>query len=218
MSSQLWWYVARSSGLVAWSLAAAAVVWGLVLSARPLGRRTRPAWVLDLHRFVGALAMIFTAVHLAGLVADNYVHFGPAELLVPFASRWRPGAVAWGIVAMYLLLAVEATSVARRHLSKRVWRAVHLTSLPLYLLGTVHALTAGTDTGGRLFPAIAASTTVLIVGLTVLRVVQATRPAPPPRRGPPARPRPVVPPTAVPQLATLPLRSEPNAAPGASWR
>ena len=56
---------------------------------------------------LGGLAVMFTAIHLAALVADSYVHFGLADLTVPFASSWQPGAVALGVVAMWLLLAVE---------------------------------------------------------------------------------------------------------------
>jgi hypothetical protein len=145
MDEHLWWYVARASGLVAWALCTLAVLWGLALSTALLGKRPGRGWLLDLHRFLGGLAALFVAVHLGGLVADGYIHFGPAELLVPLASAWKPVAVAWGIVAFYLLLAVELTSLARRRLPARVWRWVHMSSLPLWVISTVHLLTAGTD-------------------------------------------------------------------------
>jgi hypothetical protein len=64
MSSQVFWFTARASGIVAWGLAAASVVWGLALSTRLLGRRPRPAWLLDLHRYLGGLALAFTGVHV----------------------------------------------------------------------------------------------------------------------------------------------------------
>ena len=97
---------------------------------------------------------------------------------MPFASTWWPGAVAWGVVAFYLLIAVELTSLARRLPSKRLWRAVHMASFPLYLLGTVHALAAGTDTASLVFRAVAAATTTVIVALTIARIRQSSRPAP----------------------------------------
>ena len=46
---------------------------------------------------------------------------------------------------MYVLLAVEITSLARRSLPKRVWRRVHMLAFPLWLFSTVHFVTAGTD-------------------------------------------------------------------------
>jgi predicted ferric reductase len=176
MSDQLWWYVARAGGLMAWALVAVSVLWGLALSTKVLGRRVRPNWILDLHRFLGALAVVFTGVHVAGLVLDSYVSFGPTELLVPFASTWRPAAVAWGVVAIYLLVAVELTSLVRRRLSKRVWHAVHLASFPLFAMGTVHALTAGSDTGTPWFRSVALVATVGVVVMTVVRVRQAMHP------------------------------------------
>ena len=32
--NQVWWYSARASGIVAWVLLAASVVWGLILSTK----------------------------------------------------------------------------------------------------------------------------------------------------------------------------------------
>lgn len=170
MTSQLWWYLARSSGIVAWSLVAASVVWGLFLSTKILGTKPRPAWLLDLHRFLGGMALTFTGIHLVSLVLDSYVHFGLVQLLVPLTSSYRPGAVAWGIVGFYLLLAVELTSLARKRLSKRVWRATHLLSFPLYALSTVHGLLAGTDGTSRPLFAAMAGTSALVAVLTVASI------------------------------------------------
>src|SRR4051812_12429811 len=136
--SSISWYIARSAGLMAWALLTASVLWGLAMStkAKAFGHRPRPNWMLDLHRYLGGLAAVFTTVHVLTIIADSYVHFGLADILVPLASGWRPLAVAWGVVAMYLLLAVELTSLARKQLPKRVWRAVHFASFPLFLSAT----------------------------------------------------------------------------------
>lgn len=147
MSAQLWWYVARAGGIVAWALLAASVVWGLVLSTRLRPPHTTPAWTLDLHRALGGLATIFTAVHVVAIMLDSYVHFGLGDVLVPFASSWHPDRVAWGIVGLYLLLAVELTSLVRRHLPRSVWRRIHVLSLPLFLVATLHFVVTGTDAG-----------------------------------------------------------------------
>src|SRR2546426_114733 len=90
MSAQLPWYVARASGIVAWALLAGSVLWGLSMTTRTFQRRVRRPWLLDLHRFLGGLAVIFTLVHVAAIVGDTYVHFGLAEVLVPLASKWHP--------------------------------------------------------------------------------------------------------------------------------
>ena len=91
VSEHLWWYVARSGGIVAWALLAASVLWGLALSTKALGKRPHPNWLLDLHRFLGGLALVFTGVHVGALVLDSYLSFGLMQLLVPFTSSYRPG-------------------------------------------------------------------------------------------------------------------------------
>lgn len=170
MTSQIWWYTARAGGLTAWGLATAAVIWGLLLSGR-ITRKPKPSWVLDLHRFLGALTVVFVGIHVLALWLDSYVQFGPAQLFVPFMSSWKPVAVAWGIIAMYLLVAIELTSLVQRRIPRRVWHAIHLSSFGLFALATVHALTAGSD--GTTAPVrwFALISTLVVVNLTVLRVV-----------------------------------------------
>jgi DMSO/TMAO reductase YedYZ heme-binding membrane subunit len=149
------WLIARSSGIVAWALIVASAAWGLLLATRVLGRKASPAWLLSLHRFLGALAVVFTVVHVVAIVADSYVDFGIADVLIPFAASWEPFAVALGIVGMYLLAAVQVTSLLRKRMSQRVWRRVHLLSYLLFATTTVHALLAGTDTNALLPTAVA---------------------------------------------------------------
>lgn len=145
LSSKLWWYVARASGIVAWALVVASVLWGLWVAGRFTRKLPPAAWVLDLHRFLGGLTVAFVGVHIGALVADSYVHFGWSELFVPLASKWRPWPVAFGIVGLYLLLAIEITSLLMRRLPRRLWRFVHMGSFVLAFMGTVHGLTAGAD-------------------------------------------------------------------------
>ena len=111
MSAQIWWYVARASGIVGWLLLSAGVLWGILLPAR-LSDRQRPAWILDLHRWLAGLTLGFVGLHLATLVADSSIHFGLADLTVPFASDWKPIPVALGVIAAWLLGVVQITSLA----------------------------------------------------------------------------------------------------------
>jgi predicted ferric reductase len=145
LNEQISWYAARSSGIFAWLLVTAAVCWGLMMSTRAAAKASQPAGLMDLHRWFGALSVIFTGIHVLALVADNYLYFGWSEVLVPMASAWEPGAVAWGVVAMYMLVAIELTSLFMKRLPRRLWRSIHRLGLPLYLLSTVHGITAGTD-------------------------------------------------------------------------
>jgi len=168
------WYLARSSGIVAWVLLAAAVLWGYILSTRLFARGPKPTWTLAVHRFLGATSMVFVALHVAGLVGDTYVHFGPAEVLMPLAARWHPIATAWGIVALYLLLAVQLTSLAMKRLPRRTWLTIHRSSFVLFVLATVHFVSAGTDARGN--PGIQITAIVVLSVVAFLLLVRVLSP------------------------------------------
>lgn len=188
MSGILPWYVARSSGFIAWALLAASVLWGLAISTRVLRGTPRPSWLLDLHRYLGGIATVFVGIHIVALLGDTYVHFGLASVLIPFASGWHPVAVAWGVTAFYLLLAVELTSLIRTRIPKRLWRATHYASFPLFVVATIHALSAGTDARTWAFEVVAALTMVTVAALTALRIQSRRVPARPAAASIPQRP------------------------------
>ncbi|HEY4331419.1 MAG TPA: ferric reductase-like transmembrane domain-containing protein [Ilumatobacteraceae bacterium] len=148
--TQAWWFLSRGSGIVAWLMLAATNLWGIMMVTRVV-RGLRPAWMLDLHRWLGALAIITLGIHLGGLVADTYVHFGWREILVPQGSAWKTGAVTWGVISMYLLVVIELTSLVMKHLPRRVWHSIHLLSYVLFAFATVHGALAGTDSDNRIY-------------------------------------------------------------------
>ena len=119
MLATLTWYATRAGGVVAYALLAAATIWGLALSTRVHGSSPPRPWVLDVHRMLGGLALAMTALHVISILLDSFVHFGLTDVLVPFATGWKSTAVAVGIIAAYLLLAVEITSLLRQRISNR---------------------------------------------------------------------------------------------------
>ena len=183
MSPQFWWYVTRASGIVAWLMLTASVIWGVILSTKAFPEQRRPAWILDLHRWLGGLAVSFVAIHLIALIADSYVHFTLMDLAVPLASDWKPGAVAFGVIAAWLLVAVELTSLAMRRLPRKVWRAIHLTSYVVFWLTSIHAALAGTDRTQRLYQVTAAASIFAVAWALMYRLAnrRATQPPIPPR-------------------------------------
>lgn len=174
MTDEFAWYVARSSGIVAWGLLTLATLWGLFLSTRILQERRRPAWLLDLHRWLGGLALVFTAVHLVALMIDDYVEFGIEEILLPGASEWRPAAVAWGVVGFYLLLAVQVTSLLMKRIPRRWWKAIHLASFGLFFAVSVHAALAGADVSEPWYRLTSAAMIAAVMLVTLYRVLAGT--------------------------------------------
>ena len=154
-----------------------------MLATDAFGRRRRRAWLLDLHRWLGGLAIAFVSAHLAALMADNYTHFDLADLTIPYASEWHPGAVALGVIAAWALLAVELTSLAMRRLPRALWRAIHLTSYLTFWLVSMHAAFAGSDRPNRLYQLTASASVAALVWATLYRLMKPRnhrrRPSPP---------------------------------------
>lgn len=173
---QFWWHLSRASGIVTWGIFTATCLWGILLSTRVLKPYDRPAWLLDLHTWLGALTMFGIGIHMAAIVGDSYVHFGTADVFVPFASSWKPTAVAWGIIAFYLVAAVQLSSLVMKKIPKKLWRYIHLTSYASFVLISFHSLAAGTDRANNFFQAFAVAIITLMIGATCIRVIYAGKP------------------------------------------
>lgn len=175
MSEQLWWWVARSSGIVALGLAGASVIWGLLLGTKLLERRPGPRWLLDLHRWLGGCTVVFTGVHAGALMLDSYVDFDIVDIVVPGASSWNPAAVAWGVVSMWMLVAVQVSSMFMKRLPRYAWKGIHLLSYLMLWTGIIHGVQAGTDAGNPFYVWSMALMSLLVVFLTAYRIVGVRR-------------------------------------------
>lgn len=172
MHGHLWWFVDRAAGMTSWTLLALSTGFGVATATRVVGNRGSAAWTLALHRFLGALAIAFLGVHVVGVVASSYVDISLAGALVPFATDWHPGAMAWGIVALWLLVAVEATSLVRQRIPQSLWRWVHLSSYVLFFGSTVHLLMAGSDASTHWLRLGAVAATGVIAFLTIAAAME----------------------------------------------
>jgi hypothetical protein len=148
-----------------------ALVLGVLAATRALKEIDRPAWLVALHRWFSVLTVIAVVTHLVALVADSYVQFGLAELLVPGTSSWRPLAVSLGVIALYLFAVVHVSSLAMKRLPKVWWRRLHLLSYLSVWTALLHAGTAGTDATNLVYRAVATLLTMAAVTAALLRVI-----------------------------------------------
>jgi predicted ferric reductase len=142
VSDHPWWYVARSTGLVSWGLLAGSTLFGIAMVSRR--GRSIPGR-LSIHRVLSGLGVLFAIAHVVALMLDGFVDIGFAEALVPFASVWRPGPVAWGVGGLYVLLLVQVSSLLQRHMSRARWRRLHVNAYVMFGMVTIHFLSTGSD-------------------------------------------------------------------------
>ena len=162
----VWWYLTRSSGIVAMVLAVTALFWGLMFSARATGHRLRPAWWLDLHNWLGGLTLVFTGVHVLASFADHNSGIGLKQIFVAGQASYQTTAITFGVLATYAFAAVVLTSWPKLRFRRKTWRMIHLLSLPAAVLAGIHGYQVGTDQQTTLFR----SLLVILVGIAVFPV------------------------------------------------
>ncbi|MDP9027682.1 MAG: 2Fe-2S iron-sulfur cluster-binding protein [Actinomycetota bacterium] len=194
----IWWYVTRSSAIIAWILMTLAVVWGIVLSTRIFRKVDNPGWLQDLHRYFGGLSLVMIGVHIVSLMLDGWLHFTPMQALVPFQASYRTIPVAMGIGAFYLLVIVYGSSLFRNRLPPKFWKFLHYFNYGSVLLIAFHAGLTGTDAGSWWYLSVAVAILSLTATAIIVRLVMSKTPA-----------------TAVARGARNDLRAAPVAAPSA---
>ena len=180
------WLAIRGSGVTAWALLTAVVVWGLLLRTRILGQKASPINLMNMHRWLGALALAFLVAHLGLLLIDPVAHFTVAQLFIPGLSTWEPLAVAFGTLALWAMVPVAVVGRIRQRLGKAgntIFKRAHYIAYAAWPLATAHYVMAGTDALAEWSLGLLITGTALIVLLLLARGF-----VPPPSRRPaPAR-------------------------------
>ena len=170
------WMLSRVSGVIAFVLLSASVVFGLLVSTKAAdGVLSRPL-VFNIHQFLSVLTLTFLGIHAGSLLFDGFLHFGPLSLLVPFASPYKPLWVALGTIAAWTTALVTASFWMRGRIGQKRWRKLHYASFGAYLLSLVHGVTAGTDTTVPLVSFIYLISLALVAGLLTYRIAASRRP------------------------------------------
>jgi len=140
------WYLARGSGSVLLVLLTATLVLGVTGALRWRPGMRIPRFVMDgLHRNLALVGVSFLAAHVTTAVLDPFAQIGLVSAVVPLSSNYRPLWVGLGAVALDLLIALVVTSLVRRRLGLRAWRAVHWTAYACWPVAVLHGLGTGTD-------------------------------------------------------------------------
>jgi predicted ferric reductase len=170
MSSHDVWYLTRASGLVAFGLAWFSVVLGLFASLKLTRAWPGPALAIDMHEHASLLAIGFSALHALAQVGDPEHGSSAVGALFPLLAPGHSAALEVGKLAFWLLVLVTLSFYLRKRIGGRAWRVLHYSSFLVYALALLHALFSGTDSASPVGAAFYVGTTLLVLGLTALRL------------------------------------------------
>ncbi len=164
-STRALWYLTRGTGIVTLLLLTLSVVLG-VMNVRRSSTPQMPRFVLQqVHRNASLLALAFLFVHIATTLIDGFAPIRLIDVVIPFASPYRPLWLGFGTLASDLLIAIAITSLLRRRLGYSAWRATHWAAYACWPIALLHGLGTGSDpkTGWML----------IITGVCVIAVIVA---------------------------------------------
>lgn len=170
LSSQGWWIVSRSSAIVAFVLVTVSVFLGLTMAGKPLREPRFTKTMRALHEQTALAALVAIGVHVVAVLADPWLKPGVAGVAIPFVlglNRFWNGI---GVIAAYLAFLLGLSFYLRKQIGAKLWRQAHRATIAVYVLGLLHALGAGSDTGSPLFLGFAVVTALPIAALFVYRL------------------------------------------------
>ena len=163
------WYLTRGTGAVTLVLLTLSVTLG-VANVRRAHSGSVPRFVVDaIHRSVSLLALAFLAVHIVTAVLDPFAPIRLVDAVVPFVSAYRPLWLGLGAIASDLLIAVALSSVLRRRLGHRAWRATHWLAYACWPVALVHGLGTGSDAKTTWMLALTAACVLVVLAAVWVR-------------------------------------------------
>ena len=150
------WYIIRASGFVAAGLLILLMLSGIGQVTGLTYRVLEPVKAWAVHRAMALALCVMIAVHVGLLLIDKFVPFSLLQVLVPFASHYTnkstllgvslgSWAVTLGVLSMYSVAIIVASSLGWINTHKRTWKWLHYLSYFVILAVFLHGMSVGTD-------------------------------------------------------------------------
>ena len=184
MTTNALWYAGRGFGVSALVLFSLVVALGMTLrTGRPVAGLPRFA-VAEVHRTVSLTALGLVLLHVLTLLADPYAQLRLVDAAMPFLGRYRPLWVGLGTVALDLVVLLVVSSLLRRRIGLRTWRALHWAAYLCWPVAVLHAAGSGTDRHSSWLLFVLVGCCLLVAAAALRRLAAPPQP----------QPRPVAPP------------------------
>lgn len=149
MNDNYFWYLSRSSALVAFLLLYISIFFGLAIRTSILKKIIKPIYSFNLHCLLSFQALLFATLHGIILIFHKFINFNWKNVFIPFyptnSSLIDKNFLALGVISFYLIIILVFSSYLRRFISNWFWRFIHSFNIILYIFVVIHALYLGTD-------------------------------------------------------------------------
>jgi sulfoxide reductase heme-binding subunit YedZ len=164
------WYLTRATGVVALLLVTASVLLGILSPLRAQSSRWPRFALGTLHRDISLMVVLLVVVHVVTTVLDGFAPVSLLDAIIPFVSAYRPLWLGLGALAFDLILVLVATSLLRRRLGHRAWRAIHWFAYASWPVAVLHSLGTGTDAAASWLLALTAACVAAVLLAVIARL------------------------------------------------
>jgi sulfoxide reductase heme-binding subunit YedZ len=144
------WSLLRATGVVSLVLLTLVLALGIASANRWTAGRMPRFVTAAVHRSLSLLSVVFVGIHVVSTLVDRDAAVSLAGVVVPSPSWLGAGALSLDLVA-----ALVVTSLLRRRLGYRRWRAVHWLAYLSWPAAFAHGIGLGTDASSAWFRALA---------------------------------------------------------------
>src|SRR5450631_2689815 len=145
MTGTAFWYASRATWVISLILFSLVAILGVLVNRQGRLPGLPRFAVTGLHRSISLLSVAFVAVHVITAIADPYVSIRLAAAVIPFTSAYQTFWLGLGAVSLDLIAALIVTSLARAHISRRIWRGVHWLAYAAWPVALAHGLGSSKD-------------------------------------------------------------------------
>ncbi len=146
LSPSAYWYLARATGVVALLLLTLTVVLGILEAVRFSAAPRWPRFAIgSLHRDTSLLVVALIVIHVVTSVLDGFAPISLIDGLIPLHSSYRSLWLGLGALSFDFIIALVVTSLVRRRLGYRSWRAIHWLAYVSWPIAVLHGVGTGTD-------------------------------------------------------------------------
>jgi predicted ferric reductase len=178
------WYVIRGAGLAAAALLILLMLSGIGQVTGLTYRFVEPIKAWAIHKGLAIAMCVSIAIHGSFLLIDHYIRLSLPQLFIPFLSHYNNGtklaglpfgsvAVTFGVLAMYGVAIILASSLGWIDTKKGVWRKLHYLSYVVMILVFFHGLYTGSDIKYGLFRAVWILAGLTVIGAVIARLARA---------------------------------------------
>ena len=173
---KVYWYLSRSSAVVAYALLWLSMLFGLLITSKMSGLWPGGPTAFDLHQYTSLLGLTFALFHALILMGDTYIKATLAQIVTPFSyTGYQPLWVGLGQLALYGLMLVGMSFYVKQYIGRGMWRLIHFLSFGIFILALGHGIWSGTDTSSELMRAMYWGSGGSVLFLTIFRILGSAR-------------------------------------------